>query len=291
MYKEEFREYLLIERKLSNNTLLSYMYNIDKYLDYLNKKVNNITEEDIKNFLIQLQDKNISKRSVAHYLSVIKEYHKFLIINNYVPKNVSENIEGIKLPKTLPDVLSVEEVDKLLDIKLVTPFDYRNKAMLELMYATGLRVSEIVDLKVNDIDISECSLRSITKGRKERIVPIGEVALNYLELYISKYRNSLKKKYICDYLFLNNHGKKISRVGFFKMLKNILKIKNINKVVSPHTLRHSFASHLLEYGADIRSVQELLGHSDIKTTEIYTHINNRKVKDEYNEFHIRSKIK
>ena len=289
MYLEEFKIYLKIERSLSKNTILSYMYNIDNYINYMKKPVNKISEEDIKKFVIYLNNNNCSNKTISHYLSVIKEYHNFLLINDYVNKNIVENIDHPKLAKYLPKVLSVDEVEKLLNIKLENEYDYRNKAMLELMYSCGLRVSELINLKLSDININECYLRTITKGNKERIIPIGEIALSYLIKYIDEYRSKFIKKYINDYLFLNSRGNSISRVGFFKVLKNIIKLQGIKKDISPHTLRHSFATHLLEYGADIKSVQELLGHSNIKTTEIYTHISNKKIKDEYDEFHIRSK--
>ena len=289
MYLEEFKIYLKIERSLSKNTILSYMYNIDNYINYMKKPVNKISEEDIKKFVIYLNNNNCSNKTISHYLSVIKEYHNFLLINDYVNKNIVENIDHPKLAKYLPKVLSVDEVEKLLNIKLENEYDYRNKAMLELMYSCGLRVSELINLKLSDININECYLRTITKGNKERIIPIGEIALSYLIKYIDEYRSKFIKKNINDYLFLNSRGNSISRVGFFKVLKNIIKLQGIKKDISPHTLRHSFATHLLEYGADIKSVQELLGHSNIKTTEIYTHISNKKIKDEYDEFHIRSK--
>lgn len=185
----------------------------------------------------------------------------------------------------MPSILTEDEILKLLDIELTDNFSYRNKAMLELMYATGLRVSELINLKMQDIDFSQDIIRTFGKGSKERVIPIGDYAKEYLEKYIYEYRGSMLKKENTEYLFLNNHGKQMTRQGFFKIIKKIAKEKGINKELSPHTLRHSFASHLLKYGADLRTIQELLGHSDISTTQIYTHITNEELKKNYEDFH------
>ena len=190
-----------------------------------------------------------------------------------------------KIEKKLPNYLSIEEVNNLLDIKLTKPIDYRNKAMLELMYATGLRVSELVNLTLNDIDLENDIVRTIGKGNKERIIPIGDYAKEALLIYLNNYRNSMLKGYICDKVFLNNHGRELTRQGFFKILKARLKEVNINKDVSPHTLRHSFATHLLNNGADLRSIQEMLGHYNLSTTQIYTHVAKDKLKKEYDMCH------
>ena len=180
-----------------------------------------------------------------------------------------------------PSPLLPEEVDNLLDIKLNTPFDYRNKAMLELMYSSGLRVSELVDLKLNNIDLDNGYVRCLGKGKKERIIPIGEIAIEYLKKYINEYRNSMKKGYYTENVFLNNHGKNITRQGFFLIIKNIAKEKNIDKNITPHMLRHSFATHLLNNGANLRTIQEMLGHSSITTTQIYTNVSNDIIKENY----------
>ena len=187
--------------------------------------------------------------------------------------------------KKLPNTLDEEDIDKLLKIKLNDAFSYRNKAMLELMYATGLRVSELVNLKIHDIDLDMALVQTMGKGNKERIIPIGDYALYYIKEYLINYRDSMLKKEYNDYLFLNNHGKKMTRQGFFKILQKLAKENEIKKDFSPHTLRHSFATHLLNHGADLRSIQELLGHSDISTTQIYTHVSNRQLRENYDEFH------
>ena len=205
-----------------------------------------------------------------------------------VSSDVSSTVDRPKISKHLPNVLSVEEVDKLLDIKLETIYDIRNKAMLELLYGTGLRITELLDLKVFDLDLENCIVRCIGKGSKERIVPIGEYIIVYLTKYLEIRKDFIKGK-STDYLFLNKNGGRLSRFSFFKILKKMLEEKGIKKEVSPHSLRHSFATHMLENGADLRSIQELLGHSDIATTRIYTHISNNKVKRDYDEYHPRSK--
>ncbi len=292
MYEDDFLDSLIIEKKLSENTRKAYSNDIKKYITFLkNQNINNISdisEKNIEDYITFLHKEKMSNKTIAHNITCIKEYHKYLIKASLIKKNVSENISGPKIRKTLPNVLSIEEVNKLLDIKLITAFDYRNKAMLELMYATGLRVSELVNLEINDINLNNATLRCIGKGNKERLIPIGEIACHYLKLYLEDYRSSMLKGYICDKLFLNNHGKSMTRQGFFKIIKKQAQINGIEKEFSPHTLRHSFATHLLEYGADLRSIQELLGHQDISTTQIYTHISNNKVREEYNNYHPRS---
>lgn len=289
---EKYISYLMYERRNAKNTCLSYERDLKDYASYLKQKnitlAKDIKKEDIISYLEFLNKEKLTTTSIARKLTSIKNFHNFLEAKEIVKVNVSTTIERPKIRKALPKVLTVQEVDSLLDIKLETPFDYRNKAMLELLYGTGLRISELLDLKTFDIDFENCVVRCIGKGSKERIVPIGEYVIDYLNKYLGK-RPLLIKKKNTDYLFLNNLGTRLSRFSFFKIIKKLLKEKNINKDVSPHTLRHSFATHMLEYGADLRSIQELLGHSDISTTRIYTHISNNKIKNDYMEYHPRSK--
>ena len=224
-------------------------------------------------------------RTINHDLIVIKNFYKYLEKEGEIKINPASNIDTPKLRKSLPHVLSVSDVDKLLDITLNDKYSYRNKAMLELMYSSGLRISELVNLKMQDIDLMENIIRVYGKGSKERIVPIGDYASKYLDIYIKEYRPKFIKKHLNDYLFLNSRGENISRQALFKIIKQLLREKNLNVAFSPHTLRHSFASHMLENGADLRSIQELLGHSDISTTQIYTHISNKKIIENYNDSH------
>ena len=287
---EDFLNYCVIEKGLSIKTKESNNNDLKIYNLYLKNnninKVDKITKEDINNFLKERNKEETS--TIAHNLTVIKNFHTYLLKENLTKNNIIEQIESPKLKKRLPKALNVEEIDNLLDIKLSTPFDYRNKAMLELMYGCGLRISELVNLEINDIDITNCIIKVLGKGNKERYIPIGEYSIYYLKLYLEK-RKDLTKKKSCSKLFLNNHGQGMTRQGFFKNLKEILKEKNLNPNISPHTLRHSFATHLVNRGADLRSVQEMLGHKDISTTKIYTKISDEKVINDYNNYHKRSK--
>lgn len=280
-----FKTYLLIDKKYSNNTIVSYENDLKKFEHYSKKKINDISKQDIMNVLKKLQEENLSNSSINHFVTTLRSFYKFLIINNIVKENIMDFISSPKREKHLPRVLSENEIDKLLNIPLTDHYSYRNKAILELMYATGLRVSELINLKVNDIDLNMAILKTIGKGSKERIIPLGDYALNYLKIYINEYRSLLIKKDLNDYLFLNNHGNKLTRQGLFKILNKLAREQDIKAEISPHTLRHSFATHLLNGGADLRSIQELLGHSDISTTQIYTHISNQKLNEDYHKFH------
>lgn len=286
---DDFLNYCIFEKGLSDKTRESYQNDLLVYSDFLKGKgiddVCLIKSSHIKEFLKARSSEETS--TIAHNLTVIKNFHSYLLKENIVRGNEAEFIERPKLKKALPKTLSVTDVDKLLDIELKTPFDYRNKAMLELMYGCGLRVSELVALEINDIDMTNCLIRIVGKGNKEREIPIGEYSIYYLMEYL-KVREKLLKKKSCTKLFLNNHGNGMTRQGFFKNLKVILKEKGLNESVSPHTLRHSFATHLINRGADLRSIQEMLGHADISTTKIYTRISDEKVLDDYDKYHPRS---
>ena len=280
---EDFLRYLLIDKGYSKNTISSYRIDLERFNEYFkNKGINEIDNSDLKKYIKSL---DLNEKSISRTISSLKSFYKFLIIEKIVKNNPTDGLYMPKVKKSLPNIMSVEDVTKLLDIKLDDHFSYRNKAMLELMYATGLRVSELVELKLNDIDFSDDIIRIMGKGSKERIIPIGDIALEYLEEYINNHRSLMLKGNSCDYVFLNNHGKKMTRQGFFKIIKKIAKDVGINSEISPHTLRHSFASHLLKYGADLRTIQELLGHSDISTTQVYTHIANEELRKNYDEYH------
>lgn len=286
----DFIQYLLFEKGLTDQTVKSYRNDLDIYCQFLSSRgvhtVKNISSDDIKEFL-KFRGDNESTSTVAHNLTVIKNFHKYLIKEDIVRDDVSLFISRPKLQKRLPRSLSVEEVDLLLNIPLVTPFDYRNKAMLELIYGAGLRVSELVNLTMSQIDLENGMIRIMGKGRKEREIPIGEYGIYYLKLYLEHRGMLIKNHRQEEALFLNNHGKQITRQGFFKILKQLLIDKGLNPDVSPHTLRHSFATHLLSHGADLRSIQEMLGHSDISTTKIYTHVSDEKVEQDYKKYHPR----
>lgn len=287
---KQYRIYLLTEKHLSDNSIVSYVLDIYKYLNYLEtKKIYDpikITKEDVILYLEYLDNNKYSIYSVVRKISSLRIFHHYLS-KIYNIEDIMLKIDNPRFYQKIPNVLSIEEVDKLLDIELNDEFDYRNKAMLELIYATGLRVSELVNLEINNIDIEEGMVRCFGKGNKERIIPIGDVALKYIKIYLENYRDSLKKKYLCDKLFLNNHGKSMTRQGFSKILKAIATKQKINKNITPHMLRHSFATHLLNNGADLRSIQIMLGHSNLSTTQIYTNVNNETLKENYELFHPR----
>lgn len=283
----EYLDYILVEKKLSINTIETYKGDLKYYLEFLgNKNIAKVTKKDITKFIESLKDKNLNKKTINHIIGTVKNIHNYFSLYHNIP-NVTENIVRLKTKKILPKVLTIEEVDLILDIELKTSYDYRNKAMLELMYSSGLRVSELLDLTVNDIDFENDLVKVFGKGSKERIIPIGDYALNALSKYVGEYRNSLIK-FPTDILFLNNHGKKMSRSGFFKIIQKLAEEKGIKKEISPHVLRHSFATHMLESGADLRSIQELLGHENMSTTSIYTHVRSDLLRKSYDEFHPRS---
>ncbi len=278
-YIEKYLDYLTFERKLSSNTIASYKNDLKSFDKFFKSKIINNKYEDIEAYLKSIHELNA--KSVAHQITVINSLYEFLIKDGYIDSNPCENIITPKLDKRLPKFLTEEEINKLLDISLNTLYDYRNKAMLELLYATGLRISELLNLELKDIDLKNAFVRVMGKGKKERIVPIGDVAIKYMEKYLGDYRPSLLKNKNSDYVFISNATTKMTRQGFFKIIKIECQKKNIKKDISPHTIRHSFATHLLNHGADLRVIQDLLGHEDISTTQIYTHVANQKLKEEY----------
>lgn len=299
---DDFLNYCTFEKGLTQNSVCAYRNDLKMFFYYMisqqkrnklpndslfqNILIKEVRTEDIANYLKYEIEQGRADTTIAHQLTTLKNFFAYLTKTKVIKTDIAIAISRPKLRKRLPKSLSVEEVDLLLDIKLITAFDYRNKAMLELLYGTGLRISELIELKVFDLDYTACILRVMGKGRKERIVPLGEYSMHYLKLYLDVRKELLKGK-TNDYLFLNNRGERISRQGFFKILKKLLQEKGLNEDVSPHTLRHSFATHLLNRGADLRTIQELLGHSDIATTKIYTHISDEKVKEDYHKYHPR----
>lgn len=276
---KDFLEYLKYERRVSVNTVDSYGENLLLLKNYINKDLISLKKEDIKDFLENVE---ATPRTKAHYLTVFNSFYKYLVFMDKIKSNPCDGIKAPKLEKKLPTYLTNEEIAKLFNIRLTKPVDYRNKAILEVMYATGARISEVINLELNQIDFEECIIRVIGKGKKERIIPLDDVAIEALDNYINNYRPFLIKNETCNYVFLNKNGEKISRQMIFKILKNLANKAGITKEISPHTLRHSFASNLLNNGADLRVIQELLGHENLETTEIYSHLQNKKIKDDYN---------
>lgn len=286
---EDYELFLKTEKKLGNNTIDSYILDIIKFYEWNNNSdITYMSKKQILEYISYLRS-YLNEKSINRHISSLKGFYLYLVDNNIIRESPLEEIYSLKTKKTLPKYLSVEEVDRLLNINLKTPFDYRNKAMLEVMYATGLRVSELVGLCFSNIDFENSLIRVNGKGKKERIVPLGEIAQYYLKIYINDYRSKLLNKNNYDLIFLNNHGKPISRQGFNFILNNIRKEVKIDKDITPHTLRHSFATHLLERGADIRSIQEMLGHENISTTNIYTYVVNNVLRENYDTYFPRAK--
>lgn len=290
---KEYEYYLRITKRLAHNTITSYNTDLMEYITFLEKNYslrdpNKIEKQHIRNFIARLKRKNNTASSVSRKISAIRSFHKFMLMEKLVEENVSLGISLPKKEQKLPVVLSIEEVDALITATSgEKPLDLRNRAMLELLYGSGLRITELLHVRLSDLHINMGFIDVIGKGNKARIVPIGEEAAFALTEYITKGRTHLKK-IPGDILFVNSRGSEISRVGFYKTLKTLASKAGIQKEVSPHTLRHSFASHLLENGVDLRMVQELLGHEDISTTQIYTHISRKQLKAIYEEFHPRS---
>ncbi|PLR66679.1 site-specific tyrosine recombinase XerD [Bacillus sp. UMB0893] len=292
---QDFMHYLVVERGLSHNTIVSYERDLRSYHQFLAEQqqmtaFQDVTRLTIIQFLKSLKDAGKSSKTIARHTASIRNFHQFLLREKAVDHDPTVHIESPQVERTLPKVLSLTEVEKLLDTpKLISAYGYRDKAMLELLYATGIRVSEMINLDMNDVHLTMGFIRCFGKGNKERIVPIGRTASEALEAYIDKGRIKLaSKKNQTDAFFLNHHGNRMTRQGYWKNLKKIALEAGINKELTPHTLRHSFATHLLENGADLRAVQEMLGHADISTTQIYTHVSKTRLKDVYKQYHPRA---
>ncbi len=277
-----YLNYEAVEKGLSSNTLESYKRDIVIYLDFLNRNKKSILKaarKDIEKFLSERKEQGSKSRTVARNKVSIVNLYKFLVMENYISKNPTDNLEVIRLKRVLPESLTTTEVDDLLSVhNEKTDKGLRDKAIFELMYSSGLRVSEICSLKIDDIFFEGKYLKICGKGKRERIVPINDRALDILQRYIQTSRVIMVKGKKTSELFLNFRGDKISRVGIWKIVKEAMKKSKIEKNIYPHTLRHSFATHLIQHGADLRAVQRMLGHSDITTTEIYTHVDSAHLK-------------
>jgi integrase/recombinase XerD len=290
---DHFLNYLVVEKGLSLNTLESYSRDLNKYLDFLSlkeiKDISTTSDLTIVSFISALRKNKLSNSSIARNVTSIKMFYKFLTENNHITKNPTLTIETAKGETKLPQVLSIAEVELLLQKPdRHTVRGLRDAALLELLYATGLRVSELVSLPVNNLNLEAGYLIAYGKGSKERLVPIGEVAQNAIREYLKEARPALLGNSQSNYLFLTRNGRPFTRQGFWKLLKKYTLATGIQKNISPHTLRHSFASHLLERGADLRSVQMMLGHVDISTTQIYTQVTTERLKKIHNQYHPRS---
>ena len=289
----DFKNYLQIERSLSENTIVSYLRDIKKLYSFCKRKhinLKNVNSDNIKEFIHETNLTGISARTQSRIISGIRAFFKYLIVEDYISINPIELVESPRLGIKLPDTLSIKEIDKLISsIDLSHPQGIRNKAILEVLYSCGLRVSELINLRLSQVRLKEYYIKVIGKGNKERLAPIGGKAISSLEIYLKNIRNTqIAKKGSEDIIFLNRRGEKLSRVMIFTIIKDTARKIGLKKNISPHTFRHSFATHLVEGGADLRSVQEMLGHSSINTTEIYTHLDREYLRDEISTFHPRS---
>ena len=291
---DNFIYHLAVERGLAENTLTAYKLDLQNFLSFCqDKQVSSwavANKNTILMYLMYLKQQNMSPATISRRLAALKSFFRFLINEQVVELSPTESMEAPKLSQKLPNILTTTEVEVLLlQPKISQPTGIRDKAMLELLYATGIRVSELVGLEIDDISTKEQFIRCFGKGSKERIVPLGGIAANFVEDYIQRGRVKLiRKAHDTAALFLNHQGQKLTRQGFWKIIKKYGRQGKINKHITPHTLRHSFATHLLENGADLRSVQEMLGHADIATTQIYTHLTKVRLKEVYKNSHPRA---
>jgi integrase/recombinase XerD len=285
-----FENYISVEKGLSKNTLLAYRSDLKSYFTFLQKKnlkVDSVTQPEISDFLWQQKSAGLKPRSLYRLIETLRQFHRFLIIENLSKDDPTANITAPKIPFRLPNQLSIVEMEKLLNsIQPDCELSIRNRAMVELLYASGLRVSELVNLDLGNVDLEVGYVRVIGKGNKERIVPINKSSIRYINKYL-ELRNRKPKFAHSRSLFLSKLGKKLSRIEFWRQLKNYAKNAGITKNITPHMLRHSFASHMLDGGANLRFIQEMLGHSSIATTQIYTHVDKEKLKEMHKKFHPR----
>ena len=269
---QDYRNYLRIERRMSPNTVASYCHDVEGFLEWIDLAPRAVTSADIERYLGQVSAEGLSKRSSARLLSSLRSFFDWCVQEGDVKENPCDKVDAPKLGKYLPAVLSVEEVTAILDsVDLKKPGGKRDRAILEVLYGCGLRVSEAANLRISHIHIAEGFIDVIGKGDKQRLVPIGEVAADAIQSYMEERFPPASRQYD-DLLFLNRFGKPLSRVAIFKLVKKQAQAAGVHKEISPHTFRHSFATHLIENGADLRIVQEMLGHESILTTEIYTHL-------------------
>ncbi len=292
-YVTEFINYLAVERGLAQNTLESYGRDLHQFQTYLKNSNLEVLKDSnrntILNYLAALQNKGRAVSTISRNLAAIKSFYQYLVKERYLDKDPAANLESPKLEKKLPKILSITEVEELLkQPNSFLPAGLRDKAMLELLYATGIRVSELISLNISDVNLDMGYIKCYGTGSKERIVPLGSIAAKCVQEYMTKGRAKLIRTYDESALFVNHHGNRLTRQGFWKIIKKYAQEANITREITPHTLRHSFATHLLENGADLRSVQEMLGHADISTTQIYTHVTKNKLKEVYDKTHPRA---
>jgi integrase/recombinase XerD len=294
VYRKNFESYLKIEKGLSENSIFAYQSDVEKLISFAldhRKTVESITLKDLQLFVGELFDLGLAARSQARIISGIKQFFEFLLLEDVLVKSPAELLEAPKIGRKLPEVLSLVEIDGLIaQIDLSKPEGHRNKAILETLYSCGLRVSELCDLKLSHLYIDEGFMRVIGKGNKERLVPLSKAVVKEIDLYLSSMRDKLSiAKGHEDFVFLNRRGKRLTRVMIFTIIKQLAEQAGIRKNISPHTFRHSFATHLIEGGANLRAIQDMLGHESILTTEIYTHISQTAQREAILKYHPRNK--
>ncbi len=289
---EDFMNYLSVERGLASNTLLAYQRDLKKYTIYLNRKgisdANQIKREDIQGYMQKQKGDGLATTSICRSLAALKMFHRFLVRERFSGDDPSSLLDTPKLWKRVPEVLTAAEIESMIKMAEGRRWqNLRDYAILELLYASGMRVSELVELKIENVNLDIGYVRCLGKGRKERIVPIGKRSRTAVKHYLTSLPPKLAKQNYSGALFLSRLGRKMSRQSIWKIIKFYAKKARIKKEIKPHTIRHSFATHLLEHGADLRSVQEMLGHSDISTTQIYTHVDRERLKSIHKQFHPR----
>ncbi|MCZ6551654.1 MAG: site-specific tyrosine recombinase XerD [candidate division NC10 bacterium] len=292
-YVDEFLNAMAVERGVADNTLAAYSRDLRKYLAFLEEEglssPGQVSLTHLQAFLVRLRDADLGPRSVARTISVLRTFHRFLAARGYVQSDPTSLLRVPRVARSLPSVLSGDEVERLLRVPDVSqPRGLRDKAMLELLYATGLRVSELVSLSLAGLDTTVGFVRCLGKGAKERVVPVGSSALTWLREYLTRGRPSLTAERDTPFLFLGRGGRRLTRQAFWKSIRSYAGKAEIPKRITPHTMRHSFATHLLEHGADLRSVQLMLGHADISSTQIYTHVSRARLREIHERFHPRS---
>lgn len=298
-FRKQFVNYLRLEKSLSENTLSNYLFDLDRFINYLKEEqnienVNEVTDKTIESYIYYLRNKKsktgdyYSIKSINRHISSLKTFFKYLLAEKNIETNPTDIIDAPKTTRKLPDLLTIQEIDKMfMQTDIDDKYELRDRAIMETMYASGLRVSETVNLRINDIFFKDGILRVFGKGSKERIVPIGSSALRFINLYLENSRPYFAKTVSEDFVFLNFRGKYLTRMAIWNIIQKYSKKAGIKKAMHPHILRHSFATHLLEGGADIRIIQEMLGHSDIATTQIYTHVDREYLIEVHKTFHPR----
>jgi len=288
---KDFQDYLLVEKGLSENSIFSYTYDLKKFNNYAQgrkKDLLKIETDDITNFLKDQKRKKISSRSLARSVAALRQFYRYLKEEKKISRNPVDKVQAPEVQRTLPDYLTIAEINELFAaIREADPFEMRDKAIFELLYSSGLRISEACTLTMNDMDMEGMFITVRGKGGRERLVPFGDQSKQVLKRYLERARKEILRERDSVYLFISKKGDSLNRKSVWRLLKKYIERTNIRKVVTPHTFRHSFATHMIENNADLRSVQELLGHIDISTTQVYTHLANRTLKEVHKKFHPR----